>query len=161
MRTIAPATRESGYVTLTAETVPSTDPDAAKDYLDRVKAYVPVEVVAFFIFVNSLVLGRAMTAAVGGGKDVHQAWTVDGWVALSALVVGALASVLFTFAAAKKAGQRASRVQALVTLVAFLVWAYALGARAFEVVGILIVPSVAGLLLGTFTLLSGFIVPVK
>lgn len=163
MRTVAPAVRTSGLLTFSAGTVDDSDVEAAKDYLGRVRAYVPVEVVAFFIFVNSLVLGTKLWTVVAAAKDkkAHEVLTADGYVALLALIIAAGASVLYTYVSAKRAGQSAWRVQAAVTLTAFLVWAYALGARAFEVLGLAIVPSLAGLLLAGFTLFSGFIVPVK
>ena len=163
MRTVAPAMRSSGFVTFSAGTVDTAEADAAKDYLDRVRAYVPVEVVAFFIFVNSLVLGTKLWAIIPakGDDPASRMLTTDGYVALLALIIGAAATILFTYVSAKRAGQTAWRVQAAVTLIAFLVWTYALGARAFDVLGLAIVPSLAGLLLATFTLFSGFIVPVK
>lgn len=159
MRAVAAAIRKSGLVTLTPDKVDGGGQDAAKDYIDRVRAYIPVEVVAFFIFVNSGVLGKPLWAkAKVAGQD--SILTTDGWVALLALIIGAAGSVLVTYIAAKRAGQP-WLVQAVVTVIAFLVWTYALGARAFEVLPVVVSPSLASLLLASFTFFSGLIVPVK
>lgn len=162
MRSVAPQERESGFVTLSTGTVGSAKPEDAKNYLDRVRAYVPLEVVAFFIFANSLVLGRVLQNEVAiKGKPAVLVTTVDGYVAIATLVIGAVATLVYANLAAKTAGRDTWYVQAAVSLVAFFIWAYAIGARALELTIIPVVPSVAGLLLATFTLFSGLIVPVK
>jgi len=160
MRAVAATVRSSGLLTLSGNTVTDSGQDAAKDYFDRVRAYIPIEVVAFFIFVNSGVLGKKLWDSVGKGDDLRLVATIDGWVALLALIIGAAGSFLVTYIAATRAKQP-WLVQSTVTVIAFLVWTYALGARGFEFLHIVVAPSLAGLLLASFTLFSGFIVPVK
>ena len=62
---------------------------------------------------------------------------------------------------AAKNGNSPWVVQSIVTAIAFLVWSYATDARAYEVMRIAVVPSVSGLLIAAFTVLSGLIIPVK
>jgi hypothetical protein len=158
MRTVAAKVRNSGFVTLSVGRV--GDSSDANSYLDRVRAYVPVEVIAFFIFVNALVMGATLRTVAGGGPGTGV--TVDGYVALIALIMGAVAAWLLTYVTSKvKNESRAASVQAVVSMFAFLVWSYAMGAKGYEVIAVPIVPSVAGLLLGAFTLFSGLVVPVK
>lgn len=160
MRTVAAKPTGKWPIALTAGSIGPKTSDKANDYLARVRAYVPVEVVAFFIFVNALVLGTALMTTPADGSP--STLTPDGYVALLALVTGAAAAWLLTYAASKKKnGGRAAVVQSVVSVFAFGVWAYAMGARGFEVVHLPVVPSVAGLMLGAFTLFSGLVVPVK
>ena len=161
MRPVAPEQRPTGFVTFSASTVPNADPETAKNYLDRVKAYIPAEVVAFYIFVNSLVLGLDLRETTQPPQGDPQTFlTVHGHVAILALVLGIIFSGFYARIAAKGSGQP-WKVQAIVTIIAFLVWSYAIGGRSYEVLGWAVVPSVAGLLMGAFTIASGFIVPIK
>jgi hypothetical protein len=161
MRPVAPEQRTAGFVTFSASAVSDANPEAAKSYLDRVKAYIPAEVVAFFIFVNSLVLGLNLRVTTQPpGSDPQSVLTPDGYVAISALVFGVILSLLYARVAAKSSGQPWV-VQAIVTAIAFLVWSYAVGGRGYEVLNLAVVPSVAGLLMAAFTVVSGFIVPIK
>lgn len=160
MRAVQPASEGSGPITFRGGSVTTSpaapDNKAANNYLDRVRAYVPVEVIAFFIFVNALVDSEKVAKFV----DL-KSLTNDQGIALAGLVVGALATIVYARMAATANKTTVWGVQAAISLVAFLVWAYAMGAQAFVVLGMASVPAVAGFLLATFTMISGFIVPVK
>ncbi len=161
MRAIAPEARTSGVITLSGGTVDTANPDDAKNYLDRVRAYIPIEVVAFFVFANSLVLGTELKTSKIVEKVTVTYLTTDGWSALAALVIGALATLLTAFLASRAKGRQVWLTHAAVSLLAFGAWSYAIGARAYEILNIAIVPSMAGILLAAFTLFSGLIVPVE
>ena len=71
-----------------------------------------------------------------------------------------LAVVVYTQAMARTAGHGRWGIHATVSIFAFLIWCYAIRAEACDILDLPFVGSVSGLLLGTFTLFSGFIVPV-
>lgn len=119
-------------------------------YLDRVRNYIPTEIVAFFIFVNSL---------VGGEVRNQGALTVDGYVAVAALLAAIVGCILFVRATAKAEDNPVWGLQAIISILALLIWAYALNAKIFNVFEVPVVPSVSGFLVACFTLMSGFIVP--
>ncbi len=171
MLSVQPKGSSRGSFTLSTAAVPATDDSkkAAENYLERVRAYIPVEVLAFFIFANSLVgelvaPGRP-TAQVGGDQSAVQAsapmWTSNEWVALAALAIGAVGTIIYARIAARANRGAVWGVQATLSLIAFLIWTYAIGAKAYLVLDIDVVPAVAGLLLATFTLFSGLVVPLK
>lgn len=120
-------------------------------YLERVRNYIPAEIVAFFIFVNSLVGNQV--------RDAQGTLDVDGYVAAAALVASIVGCVLFVRATAKAENNPVWRLQAVVSVVALLIWAYAMNAKIFGVFDVPVVPSVSGFMVACFTLLSGFIVP--
>jgi hypothetical protein len=145
-----------------------------QNFIDRVRAYIPLEVLAFFIFVNSTVsdgvgpeiLGDAAPARpTPWGAESLGAWfgalSADDWVALSSVAVSVVAIFLFVRTATGRTGRTAWVLQGLVSTVAFFVWIYAIRAEAFYVAGLHYYPSISGFLLGTFTLFSGFLVPVS
>ena len=167
MRAVQPESAPSGLITLRAGTVDTSGRESAAipgksadSYIDRVRAYIPVEIIAFFIFVNSLVDTTTIRAASGteGARIVVQG--ADAWVAVAALAIGAAATIVYAYLAARTNKSPVWGVQAAVSLCAFLVWTYAMGGNGYYALGLAVVPSVAGLLLATFTLFSGFVVPV-
>lgn len=161
MRAVAAETRPRGLVAFSGAPVADAKADAANSYLDRIKAYIPAEVVAFFIFVNSLVLGSPLRSpGAPSDKTVQESLTIDGMVAIASLALGVLLSFLYARVAAK-GGDTPWRVQGLVTAIAFLVWSYAIGGQGYAALNLHIVPSLAGLLLAAFTIVSGFIIPIK
>ena len=169
MLPVEPQGPAKGFFTLTPATVTASDDSkkTAENYLERVRAYIPVEVLAFFIFANSLA-GAVFapgepTSQVGGSASSppHQVLTADGWVALAALAIGAVATVIFARIAAKAKNGPVWGVQASLALAAFLIWTYAMGAKGYEVLHIPVIPVVSGFLLATFTLFSGLVVPLK
>jgi len=121
-------------------------------YMDRIRNYVPVEVIGFFIFVN------AMIKDDGDGKTLTGA---DSFVAIGSVVVALAAACIFARMANEKADTKVWIVQAMTSSVAFLVWAYAIGAEAVKVIKIPQEPVIAAFLLATFSLFSGLIVPLK
>lgn len=120
----------------------------AQTYMERIRNYIPVEVIGFFIFCNALVTQDS-------GK------VADEFVAVASVVVALVAVVIFTKMANAKASTEIWAVQSFVSGIAFLVWAYAINAEAFTVLHWPQSPVISGFLLATFTLFSGLVVPVK
>ena len=128
-----------------------------QSYLDRVQNYIPAEIIAFFIFVNSLIgsTDTTETTAVGfltiaGPED---------WVGLLALAFGVLACWVYAYSAASNDYHRSWKIQAFMWTIAFLIWVYAIDAKVLAVFGVKLVPSLSGLMLAAFTLFSGMVVP--
>ncbi|GEM_PF-4167084 len=177
-RSVYPVERASGAgVTISSQAVPAptaaqigdglqgddgtpTPPPTTQHYLDRVQNYIPAEIVAFFIFVNSLIAGDPESPEAGAGSAATQL-SPDNWVGIAALVIGLVGCWVYSKAVSAKDGNPAWKLQALLWSIAFLIWIYAIDAKVLEVFDIDLVPSVSGLLLAGFTLLSGFIVPAK
>ncbi|TGQ71452.1 hypothetical protein EN805_03465 [bacterium M00.F.Ca.ET.162.01.1.1] len=169
---------------LQADDVPAGgEPDAAGDepkggdgYLDRVAKYVPAEVVAFFIFVNSILgnaaeepvakaLAKALNenstdvpgAVKGAIEGVKMAgfsvWTIS-WIVL----IIALAMTPVYLKSMSDSGDKAEAPGAniVMSMLAFPFWAYAVDALAFR-------PwhdgALASIMLATFTVVSGAIRP--
>lgn len=157
-------------------------------YIDRVRNYIPVEVIAFFIFANSLVtLPKNLTlpavrkciadagtdkAALSKCPSVWSAMDINEWVALITVLVGIIGTVLFVRTAymdlhsQKKSDGTAPvaldwRLHAAISVVAFFIWIYALDVKAMKVLAISQSAALSGLLLGSFTLFSGFVIPTK
>ena len=146
-------------------------------YLDRVAKYVPAEVIAFFIFVNSIVgdaidkgMATAMeTQATEAGTDRYQAllsgvlkaekmggievWTIS-WVVL--IVALAMTPLYLLAMRDPQDGQERPWMTIAVAMLAFPIWAYAVDAVAFR-------PwhdgALASIALATFTIVSGAIKP--
>lgn len=123
-------------------------------YIDRVRTYVPVETIGFFVFVNSIVnLDVALTPA-GTLKT-------DGYVAILAFLVGVLTTVALVRQRALRRGQAAWRAPAIFSASAFAIWSYAVNPRYVEVLAnaeatswlrIAYTPSAAAFMLGVFAL---------
>ena len=180
---VKPVKASQGRVRLTAATIgrdnrPGTTLSedekrvTEQSFIDRVRAYVPLEVLAFFIFVNSMIgddqtLTPEQMRAAGYEKPWPTLWsnspplTPDDYVALATLAVGILATIIFVRTSSAADGRQTWRVQAVVSVLAFLVWGYAIRAEAYYVLDVPFAASVSGFLLGTFTLFSGLIVPVE
>lgn len=130
-----------------------------QSYLDRVQNYIPAEIIAFFIFVNSLIAG-----SVGERTEILGFLNIGGaedWVSVLALGIGLIACWLYAFSAASSEHHSSWKIQAFLWTIAFLIWVYAIDAKVLAVLGIKLVPSLSGLLLATFTLFSGMVVPKK
>lgn len=167
MRAVQPEAGSAGLFTLRAGSVAASNREAAPvegnvadGYIERVRAYIPVEIIAFFIFVNSLVNSTTIRAESQTQPARITIEGADAFVAVAALAVGAVATVVYAYLAAKNNKSPVWTVQATVSLCAFLVWTYAMGGNGYHALGLAVIPSVAGLLLATFTLFSGFVVPV-
>jgi hypothetical protein len=123
---------------------------AGDSYLERTAKYVPAEVLAFFIFVNAILEQAART----GGPGATMAGVPVTTVAQGALVAGVLVVPIFVCYVREEGD--AWFINAIVSMLAFPFWAYALGAVAFagQWDG-----NFAAILLATFTVVSGLIAP--
>lgn len=121
-------------------------------YLDRVKAYVPVEVLAFFLFLNGIV-GSEVGTVIDGNLNV------DGVVAILSLVVSIAGCIFFIKQTADQENNPSWVINSVMSVFALIVWAYAVGAKSLLALGLGFYPSVAALLLATYTLFSGFVIP--
>lgn len=177
----AQARRKAGTKALAGDGEDSAGDETQKErgdgYLDRVAKYVPAEVIAFFIFVNSIVgsaIDKGMVTAMDKnpaetGTDRYQAlldgvlktekmggievWTI-AWVVL---VVALAMTPLYLLAMRDPADtQERPWMTIAVAMLAFPVWAYAVDAVAFR-------PwhdgALASIALATFTIVSGAIKP--
>ena len=149
-------------------------------YLDRVAKYVPAEVVAFFIFVNSILVNateqpvaKALTEAVaeeakGNPGDIPgkvqaaiskiemagiSVWTIS-WIML--IVALAMTPVYLKSVSDSADNAEAPGANIVMSMLAFPFWAYAVNALALR-------PwhdgALASIMLATFTLISGAIRP--
>ena len=145
------------------------DAEGADNYLERIAKYVPAEIVAFFIFVNSIcagaidkhisdsspesfhaLLAKALETVTMAGFNV---WIVS-W---GLLLLGFVLTPLYLLAVRdpNDPGEFVG-LNIAVALVAFPVWAYAVGAVAFR-------PwydgGLASILVAVFSVVSGAISP--
>lgn len=163
-RTIFPQPNSTGAISFSAAPMPppgtdagdarqrgSDTPATTQGYLERVQNYIPAEIVAFFIFVNSLLPPELFDSAGQLSRD--------GYVAIAGFVLGGLFCFIYASVSAKLANNRVWVVQAIMWLIAYLIWVYAMDAKVLEAFEISVVPSLAGLLLVTFAMLSGLVVP--
>ena len=128
-----------------------TQSDDYQGYLDRLQNYIPAEIIAFYIFVNSLISETT--------DSENSEWTIDGGVAVAALLAGIFACFFYAKAASAKDENPAWLNQAVFWVIAFLIWVYAIDAKVLDVFNIALVPSLAGFLLAGFTLFSGLVIP--
>ena len=151
-----------------------TDSKGGDGYLDRVAKYVPAEVVAFFIFVNSILVNAVekpvATAVATAAKDelvpgaVREAirevkmagfsvWTISWAVLFIAL---AMTPVYLKSVSDAADNAEAPGANIVMSMLAFPFWAYAVDALAFR-------PwhdgALASIMLATFTLISGAVRP--
>jgi hypothetical protein len=117
-----------------------------KDYGERVAKYVPAEVLAFYTGIVQLILTK--------DGDIHATFRI--WT----FAVFGLFSWVFTpiWLGRFTKDQRVKRYNQILGTIAFGVWAYAYPAGWFKEMG-LNDPVIAGILLLTFTLISGFMQP--
>lgn len=157
-----------------------TDSKGGDGYLDRVAKYVPAEVVAFFIFVNSILdnaaedpVAKALSDAVAAESkgipgDIPGAvraaiykiemagisvWTIS-WAVL--FVALAMTPVYLKSVSDAADNAEAPGANIVMSMLAFPFWAYAVDALAFR-------PwhdgALASIMLATFTLISGAVRP--
>ena len=146
-----------------------TEQKGGDGYLQRVAKYIPAEVVAFFIFVNSILgdaidkhisdstpetypaqLSKALSTAKMAGLSV---WSIS-W---GAILLGFIMTLLYLLAVRDPNDkQEHAGLNILVALAAFPVWAYAVDAVAFR-------PwhdgAFASIILASFSVVSGAISP--
>ncbi len=130
--------------------VPMANAEAGDNYMERMVKYVPAEVIACSMLVNSI-LDQALTA---GGPDATMAGFPVITIAKGALVLGLVLTPLFCWYIREDGD--AWVVNALVSTVAFPFWAYLMGAVAFanHHDG-----NLAAILVLTFTAVSGLVSP--
>jgi hypothetical protein len=120
------------------------------NYLERIAKYVPAEVIAFFIFINAI-LDQAVRT---GGKSAMMAGFPVMTIAVGALIAGTILTPFFIWYVREEGD--AWVTNAFVSTLAFPVWAYALGAVAFNDYRD---GNLAVILLASFTVVSGLISP--
>jgi hypothetical protein len=130
--------------------VPMANAEHADNYLDRMVKYVPAEIIAGFMLINSI-LDQAMKS--GGPSATMAGFPVSG-IAVVALLCGMALVPLFCWYVREEGD--AWVTHALVATVAFPFWAYLLGAVAFadHHDG-----NLAVILVLTFTAVSGLVAP--
>ena len=123
---------------------------AADNYIERIAKYVPAEVLAFSLFINSI-LEQAVRA---GGKSAMMAGFPVTTIAFGSLIVGMVLTPLFVWYVREDGD--AWITNAFVSTLAFPFWAYAMNAVAFAEYRD---GNLAAILLATFTVVSGLISP--
>lgn len=123
-------------------------------YLERIRTYVPIEVIAFFIFVNGMASRNDLMTPAGTYRG-------DGWVALLAFVIGFAVSVALTYRRLLGRANPTPRLGASLAGLAFLIWSYAIEGHYITMLGLDYRPSVAALALGVFSLASAFLGPAE
>ena len=115
-------------------------------YADRVAKYIPGEVVATYLFLLTILSEADRTA---------------GWLEGMYIGVFVLCLVVTPFYMWKRASKEDPRIyQAVMSTIAFAVWAYSLGG-VFDIVWKVYAAIPAAVGLAAFTLISGAIVPKK
>jgi hypothetical protein len=124
--------------------------DPADGYLERMVKYVPAEIIAFSMVINSI-LEQAMKS---GGDHAAMAGVPVPVIAAVALVVACLLTPLFCWYVRQDGD--ASVTNAVVSTIALPFWAYLMGAVAFA-------PyhdgNLAAILVMSFTVVSGLVAP--
>ena len=123
---------------------------APDNYLERIAKYVPVEVLAFSVFINAI-LDQAMRS---GGSAPMMVGVPVITIAIIAFVAGMLAAPFFVWYIHNEGD--AWVTNAIVCFFAFPFWSYAMGAVAFTGYRD---GNLAAILLATFTVVSGTIKP--
>jgi len=124
--------------------------DPADGYLERMVKYVPAEIIAFSMVINSI-LEQAMKS---GGDQAAMAGVPVPVIAAVALVVACLLTPLFCWCVRQDGD--AWVANAVVSTIALSFWAYLMGAVAFA-------PyhdgNLAAILVMSFTVVSGLVAP--
>ena len=123
----------------------SGEKDPLQEKLERVAKYIPGEIVAAYIFFNGII----------NTETVHK-WKI---VYFSIAFVFCLVMTPIYLGKVAQPGDP-KRYQQVVSSVAFLFWAYALGVGLFVELGIYL-PILAGLLVGMFSVVSAYLIPAK
>lgn len=125
-------------------------PTEEQSYLERVQNYIPAEIVALFLFVNSQITNPVTETG---------AWTREGWTAIALVVICIIGCFVFARVAAKQVDNPTYRLQGCMFVIALLIWIYAMDAKVLQVFDHAPIPALSGLLLVTFTMFSGLVVP--
>jgi hypothetical protein len=139
-----------GAETLQAGGTGQTETEQGGDgYLERVAKFVPAEVVGFFLFVNNILQQSDKPDHSGTmvGISVH---TISIW----AFLIGLILTPVYIWYIHED--DDAWKLNAFVSTLAFPIWAYAIGAVAFDKFHD---GNFASILLATFTVFSGLLKP--
>jgi hypothetical protein len=130
--------------------VPMANADPGDNYLERMVKYVPAEIIAGSMLINSI-LDQAMKSA---GPNASMAGFPVSTIAVGALLLGLVLTPLFCWYVREDGD--AWLTNALVSTIAFPFWAYLMGAVAFanHHDG-----NLAAILVLTFTAVSGLVAP--
>jgi hypothetical protein len=130
--------------------VPMANADPGDNYLERMVKYVPAEIIAGSMLINSI-LDQAMKSA---GPSASMAGFPVSTIAVGALLLGMVLTPLFCWYVREDGD--AWLTNALVSTIAFPFWAYLMGAVAFanHHDG-----NLAAILVLTFTAVSGLVAP--
>jgi hypothetical protein len=130
--------------------VPMAHADPGDNYLERMVKYVPAEIIAGSILINSI-LDQAMKS---GGPNASMAGFPVSTIAVGALLLGLVLTPLFCWYVREEGD--AWVTNAIVSTIAFPFWAYLTGAVAFanHHDG-----NLAVILVLTFTAVSGLVAP--
>jgi len=130
--------------------VPMANADPGDNYLERMVKYVPAEIIAGSMLINSI-LDQAMKSA---GPSASMAGFPVSTIAVGALLLGVVLTPLFCWYV-REPGD-AWLTNAFVSTIAFPFWAYLMGAVAFanHHDG-----NLAAILVLTFTAVSGLVAP--
>jgi hypothetical protein len=120
------------------------------NYLERMVKYVPAEVIAFSMVINAI-LDQAMKA---GGQSATMAGFPVASIAIGALGLGVVLTPLFC-CYVREDGD-AWIVNSVMSTIAFPLWAYLMGAVAFDKYHD---GNLAAILVLTFTAVSGLVTP--
>jgi hypothetical protein len=122
----------------------------ADSYLERVAKYVPAEVIAFSIFINTMLY----QATRAGGPEAVMAGMPVSTIATAVVIAGTVLTPLFMWYL-RKPGD-AWITNAFVSTLLFPVWSYALGSVAFSGYWD---GNLAAITLASATIMSGLISP--
>jgi hypothetical protein len=130
--------------------VPMAHADPGDNYLERMVKYVPAEIIAGSMLINSI-LAQAM---ISGGPSASMAGFPVSTIAVGALVLGLVLTPLFCWYVREDGD--AWLTNAIVSTFAFPFWAYLMGAVAFASHHD---GNLAVILVLTFTAVSGLVAP--
>jgi len=130
------------------------------NYAERIAKYVPAEVIAFFLAADKLFPEPDKKIS----SECATSSTLDCWIAGHAITVAAVVFAIGLSATPLYIWQQRTEgepwfVHAVMATVAFVVWSYAIRAHVF--VDAVFSGAAAGFLVLLYSLLSGFVVPVK
>jgi len=130
--------------------VPMANADPGDNYLERMVKYVPAEIIAGSMLINSI-LDQSMKSA---GPNASMAGFPVSSIAVGALILGMVLTPLFCWYVREEGD--AWIVNAFVSTIAFPFWAYLTGAVAFANYHD---GNLAAILVMTFTVVSGLVAP--
>ena len=123
----------------------------------RIIKYIPAEVIAFYLAADKLSLSSTNTHPTAVTKLIEQFNTTYPWAfGLTVFLIAFIGTSIYSYVQSDK-GQ-VWKANALISTVAFVVWAYASQGSVFERAGVYY-PEFASFFIVFFTFLSGLLVP--